>query len=187
MDINIENNSLNLSINNSSVEVVTGNSNTELDIIQENNNLDLETDNPLVEFNIEMQTIYEKNHANLENLDYESSGHTGFQKAGDYALKNEIPNVSGFAKKEEIPTKTSQLANDSGYIDSIPDNYITEEELNKKGYLTEHQDLSAYAKKTDIPDVSNFITKDVSNLTNYYDKDYINEMIGDIETLLGGI
>lgn len=127
MEINIENNSLNLSMNNSSVEVVTGTSNTELDITPENNNLDLETSNSPAEFNIGMQTIYEKNHANLENLDYENSGHTGFQPAGDYALK------------------------------------------------------------TDIPDVSNFITEDVSDLTSYYNKDSIDEMIGDIESLLGGI
>ena len=37
------------------------------------------------------------------------------------------------------------------YIKSIPSEYITESELNAKGYLTEHQDLSKYALKTDIP------------------------------------
>lgn len=127
MKVDIGNNSLNLSINSAPVEVTTNETNTELDITLENNNLDSEVNNSSVEFKIEMQTVYEKNHANLENLDYENSGHTGFQPAGDYA------------------------------------------------------------KKTDIPNVSNFITKDVSNLTNYYNKDEIDEMIGDIETLLGGI
>lgn len=65
-----------------------------------------------------------------------------------------------------IPTKTSQLVNDSGFITEIP---------------------NEYAKKTDIPDVSNFITKDVNDLTNYYDKESISALVGNIEELLGGI
>ena len=71
--------------------------------------------------------------------------------------------LSEYAKKEEIPTKTSQLKNDSNYLSSIPDEYITENELNEKGFLTEHQDLSEYAKKeyvdekiTSIPSVEKF-------------------------------
>lgn len=55
--------------------------------------------------------------------------------------------LSEYAKKEELPTKTSQLENDSNYLSSIPDEYITENELNEKGFLTEHQDLSNYADK----------------------------------------
>lgn len=37
-----------------------------------------------------------------------------------------------------VPTKTSNLTNDSGYITSIPSEYITESELNAKGYLTNY-------------------------------------------------
>lgn len=40
--------------------------------------------------------------------------------------------LTDYAKKSEIPTKVSELENDSNY-------------------LTEHQDLSEYAKKTDLP------------------------------------
>ena len=43
--------------------------------------------------------------------------------------------------KPKIPTKTSELTNDSGYIKEIPSEYVTETELNNKGYLTEHQSL----------------------------------------------
>lgn len=56
-------------------------------------------------------------------------------------------NITEYAKKNNIPKKTSQLINDSNYLSSIPDEYITETELNSKGYLTEHQDLSGYASK----------------------------------------
>ena len=47
----------------------------------------------------------------------------------------------------KIPTKLSQLTNDSGYLKSIPEEYVTETELNGKGYLTEHQDISGKVDK----------------------------------------
>ena len=61
------------------------------------------------------------------------------------------PDLSGYALKTEIPDV-------SGFITEIPAEYITESELNAKGYLTEHQDLSGYALKTEIPDVSAYQT-----------------------------
>lgn len=48
-----------------------------------------------------------------------------------------------------VPTKTSQLINNSGFITTIPEEYITETELNAKGYLTSHQDISNLQNKTD--------------------------------------
>ena len=81
---------------------------------------------------------------------------------------------TAFVTKEELEGK--------GYITSIPEEYITESELDAKEYLTEHQDLTHlatkeelsgyqvkgdyltsipedYAKKSDIPDTSGFITE----------------------------
>lgn len=37
----------------------------------------------------------------------------------------------------KIPTKTSDLTNDSGYLTQIPEEYVTETELGKKGYVIE--------------------------------------------------
>ena len=48
-----------------------------------------------------------------------------------------------------VPTRTGQLTNDSGFITTIPEEYITETELNAKGYLTSHQDISNLQNKTD--------------------------------------
>ena len=59
----------------------------------------------------------------------------------------------------DIPSKTSDLVNDSGFLTSIPSEYVTETELEAKGYLTEHQSLADYAKKSEIPDVSGFLTQ----------------------------
>ncbi len=68
----------------------------------------------------------------LENL---SNDIIVLQNNYDNLINNTIPTL---ALKSEIPTKTSQLTNDSNF-----------------------------AYENDIPDVSNFITKDVNNLTNY--------------------
>lgn len=62
----------------------------------------------------------------------------GYQPKGDYALHSEIPTV---------PTNVSAFTNDAGY-------------------LTQHQDLSGYAKSNDIP-------KRVSELEN--DKEFATE------------
>lgn len=69
------------------------------------------------------------------------------------ALKNEIPDVSNF-------------------ITSIPDEYITEEKLTDKGYLTEHQSLDEYAKKSDIPtfvfNENGILSVTINNVTYQY-------------------
>ena len=72
-------------------------------------------------------------------LENDSGFLTEHQSLADYAKKSEIPDVSGF-------------------LTSIPDEYVTETELDAKGYLTEHQSLAEYAKKSDIPDVSGYVT-----------------------------
>ena len=51
-----------------------------------------------------------------------------------YVTKDDL---SEYAKTSNIPTKTSQLTNDSGYLKSIPSEYVTESELNAKGLATE--------------------------------------------------
>lgn len=104
----------------------------------------------------------------------------GIQAAGDYALTS------------AIPTKVSQLQNDSNFLTSVPAEYVTETELNGKGYLTAVPEgyvtdselegkgyitsaaLDGYAQTADIPtatsDLTNdsgFITNSVDNLTNY--------------------
>lgn len=97
-----------------------------------------------------------------------------------YALKTEIPSLDGYAKTTDIPTvptKVSELENDSGY-------------------LTEHQDLSAYALKTEIPStdglatteyvdnaIANVPTGGTTDLSNYYTKEETNALIPSTEGL----
>lgn len=59
-------------------------------------------------------------------------------------------NYNSLTNKPTIPTTTSQLTNNSGFITSIPSEYITESELNSKGYLTSHQSLAEYPKTSEL-------------------------------------
>lgn len=64
----------------------------------------------------------------------------------------------------------------SNFLTEVPAEYVTDSELAEKGYITLEQvpaapDLSDYALKSEIPDVSNFATKDeipeTPDLTGY--------------------
>lgn len=71
------------------------------------------------------------------------------------ANKTDIPDISGKADRTELPTRVSQLENDSGYISSLPGNLVTEQELEAKGYLTEFTEtdptVPTWAKQPNKP------------------------------------
>ena len=96
----------------------------------------------------------------------------------------EIHTHEEYATKEEVPTKISELENDKKYLTKIPSEYVTETELNSKGYLTEHQDISHLATKKEL------FSKDYNDLTNkptipsidgLATKTYVNEEIEKID------
>ena len=80
----------------------------------------------------------------------------------DAKYLTEHQSLANYATKSEIPTATSQLTNDSGYITSIPSEYITETELS-----------SSLSTKADS--------------ANVYTKAEIDNMIGDISVRLDQI
>lgn len=87
-------------------------------------------------------------------------------------LGGEDIDLSGYALKTDLPTATSDLTNDSGFITEVPSEYVTDEELNAKGYLTQHQSLDHLALKTDIPTVPTNVgafTNDMGYLTQHQD------------------
>lgn len=91
------------------------------------------------------------------------------QDTGDYVTNEELE-AKDYATKSEIPTKVSQLENDSEFITSenLPDlsNYALKSEIptnvsaftNDSGYIT-NSALTDYAKKSEIPDISGLATK----------------------------
>ena len=107
----------------------------------------------------------------------ESKGYlTEHQSLADYALKSEIPDVSGYALKSEIPSLTGYATEtwveSKGYAlkSEVPSltGYATETWVESKGYLTEHQSLENYALKSEIPDVSGYALKtEIPSLDGY--------------------
>ena len=71
----------------------------------------------------------------------------GIQAKGEYALKSELANK---ADTSAIPTKVSQLQNDSNFLTSVPAEYVTETELNGKGFITESELNETYATKVEL-------------------------------------
>jgi hypothetical protein len=57
-----------------------------------------------------------------------------------------------------VPTKVSEFVNDSGYLTKVPSEYITETELNNKGYLTEETDPTVpnHVKSITEDDINNW-------------------------------
>ena len=100
--------------------------------------------------------------------------------SGDIDLSNYVTKDTVYTKAQtdalipSVPSKVSELENDSNYLSSIPEEYVTDTELNAKGYLTSHQDLSAYALKTEIPTVP--------SLDGYATTEYVNNAVSNIPT-----
>jgi hypothetical protein len=113
---------------------------------------------------------------------------TEHQSLAGLATESYVTNKIAEAKQENTETLKSYATKDDikDFITEIPAEYVTESELegkgyltdhqdishlapiasiptkvsqleNDRGYLTQHQDLGDYAKKSDIPDVSEFI------------------------------
>lgn len=119
-------------------------------------------------WNSEKSNYYTKTEINNKNYLTQHQSLDGYVKTEaltTYAKKTDIPTV---------PTKLSELTNDSGYIKSYTEtdpvwtsekvNYYTKDEINGKNYLTQHQSLADYATKT-----------------------YVTEQIGSINSVLENI
>ena len=74
---------------------------------------------------------------------------TSHQSLSDYALKSELPTPYNDL---ELKKRVERLESKS---DLDTSNFVTNEVLNSKGYLTQHQSLEGYAKKTEIPQAYN--------------------------------
>lgn len=177
-----------------------------------------------------IQNVAQTDHSKLDNLDFEHSGHTGFQPAGNYVEDSNYTHTDNNYTTEE-KTKLSNLENYDDTeikrdIQSLEDtkvdrevnkglstNDYTNEEKSKLASLENYDDtevkadISALedieetqnqeivnikankADKSEIPDVSDFITNSVNDLINYYlksetyTKTEVNNLISAITTI----
>ena len=60
---------------------------------------------------------------------------------------------------EDLEAIREGAAKGATALQEVPEEYITNEELEAKGYLTEHQDLSEYAKKEELPTLEGYATE----------------------------
>ena len=120
--------------------------------------LENKTDNDTVyndtEIKQRLEVLEHKPSVNTSELvtkqELESKGYlTEHQSLSNYATKQEIPQPYNDA---ELKERVSRLENKPA-IDTS--NFVTNEVLNSKGYLTQHQSLEGYAKKSEIPQAYN--------------------------------
>ena len=142
-------------------------------------------------WNSEKSNYYTK--TEIDNKNYL----TEHQSLADYVKTESLTTtLTSYAKKTDIPsvpTKLSELINDSSFITTYTEtdpvwtsekvNYYTKDEINGKNYLTEHQSLADYAKKSEIP--TDYVRN--TELTSYATKTYVTEQIGSINSVLENI
>ena len=178
------------------------------------NNVTLESDANEVEIGIEgfnknndMMTVYKNSVYMMEGKDYE------FNEAGDriVAMNGEVfkaGTIFGFVVLKEVPVveegevidgrviedgsigldkldaEVKEAIEAAGNIDMSE--YVSEEELEAKGYLTEHQDLSGYATKEELNNIDMSGKQDkVDNSLVTNDKSIvgaINELFQDVDS-----
>ncbi len=90
---------------------------------------------------------------------------------------SETIDLSPYVLKSEMPTKVSDLENDNGYLTDVPEEYITETELENKGYLTSVP--TEYITESELENKGYQTAEQVQNA--------INTTLGDIETILDEI
>ena len=144
---------------------------------------------PFIEDDVDAITDYELFSRGFGYLDNKKADK---EELSEYAKKSDIPDVSDFVKEDEIsevgftgkyddlidkptiPTKTSDLNNDSGFITkSVNDltNYTLSSNLATVATSGDYDDLidkpTIPTKTSDLNNDSGFITKSVNDLTNY--------------------
>lgn len=132
--------------------------------------------------------------------------------SGSYATQDFVKDEIAKINIPTIPTNVSAFTNDVGYLtehqdisgkqdvisdletirsgaaagatalQSIPEEYVTETELNNKGYLTE-QSLNGYATESFVGEEIKKIV--IPNMDNYYTKGDIDTMIENINIMIG--
>ncbi|MFA7247787.1 MAG: hypothetical protein WC169_11525 [Dehalococcoidia bacterium] len=141
-------------------------------------------------------------HSDLDDLDYSSSGHIGFQPTGDYStnaqlasisgsIVSQIPSLTGYATENHVTTVSGDIV--SQIPTDFDDRYYTESEITTisgdivaqipslTGYATESYVSTNYIDNSEITTISGDITAQIPSA-------YTNEMAQDaVGTIMSGI
>ena len=90
----------------------------------------------------------------------------------NYATKKDLEDIEIDVDINLDDYYTKQQIDSKGYLTSVPSEYVTETELNSKNYAT----------KEDLKDIE----VDV-DMSNYYTKEEINRMIGNVNSILDAV
>lgn len=93
-------------------------------------------------------------------------GDTKYQPIGDYVTNSEL--------------------NSKGFLITIPEEYITESELEAKGYLTQHQSIKTINGES-LVGSGDITISGGGDMTNYYTKTEIDNLVGNINNELESI
>ena len=179
----------------------------EFELVDETQNIDFELidDTENIEFNL---TDYDDSEIRelINDVDEKADSISSQVETNTTQIAQNKANITALNDRvDQIPiiTKTSQITNDSGFIEDNnyvhTDNNYTTTEKNKLSELNNYDDAEIRqdiidlknnkANRSEIPDVSNFITKNVNDLINYYKKtetftkQEVNDLISAISTL----
>lgn len=161
------------------------------------------TGNETIDINSDMANYYTKDEvddliANVESgevdltkyytksqIDIKLNGYVQDDVLGSYYTKNEVNDLidninipTGGTNVDMSNYYTKTEVNNlipTDYINEIPSEYITESELNDKGYLTEHQSLSNYYTKSEVDNKIN--NSGNFDSTQYYTKSEVDNKI----------
>ena len=130
-----------------------------------------------------------------ESVARDLTGYATEQWVQNQGYLTEHQDISGLATKTELTTAENNLqgnitslsesvARDLANVDVDLTGYATEQWVESKGYLTEHQDISNLATKSELTSVSESIQTDISNLATKTElNDTKNNLQGNITSL----
>jgi hypothetical protein len=128
----------------------------------------------LLNNNNKISALLRYEYSSTDTVRYKLFFHTGSK---NYILG--ITKDLDIAIDEIIYAKQEDLPDVSNFITEIPDVYITEEDLNAKGYLTQHQDISNKVNRTELNNFYDKETSDNKYMTPQKVDDRINQIITD--------
>jgi hypothetical protein len=138
---------------------------------------------------LEIKSDFDHEHEDYATKDYVNNIASGGEiDFADYAKKSYVDAMDATkADKAHIHEQYALVNHEHNYISEIPEEYITEEELEFKGYVNRDQALEIFAQKSELPTLDGYATEpwvleqigDIPDmdLSDYATKDYVNNVV----------